>query len=613
MTAEQDPVPGDVSHPSELGPSDQDASASEPPDSFLGRIRRHKVVEWTLAYVAFGYALLHTVEMLGEAFEWPLLVPRLTVFGLVLGAPIAVTLAWYHGHRARQRVSGPELSILIVLLLVAGSVMWWLSRNSREHGVASAPAVVANTTVSPAPATGSFNPPPHSIAVLPFVNMSGDKEQEYFADGLAEELLDLLAKTPDLHVIARTSSFSFKGKSDDIPTIAAKLRVANILEGSVRKSGNRLRVSAQLIRTDTSEHLWSETFERDLNDVFKVQDEIAAAVASALKIHLLPAQQHSPRSEPRTGNLEAYNLYLQGKESFNRGDATGYQRAVIAFRGATELDSRYAAAYAALALAEFWAEDANPSSTAAGYDRALAAAEQAVALAPEEAAGYAARGFVRFGYRFDFAGAQSDLAKAVALNPGDADVLHRSAVLLATLGDLPAAIEREQKALALDPLSAEICMRLAFFYMHAGRFAEARPLYERALTIAPNSTRALANLGELELLENRPEAALATFRQKETEAMGVPGQARAEYSLGHAEASQRLLQEFIGEHRNDDPYAIAKVYAWRGETDKAFEWLERASVIRQTSLNWLKIDRSFRSMHNDARYKNLLRKMNLPE
>jgi TolB-like protein len=473
--------------------------------------------------------------------------------------------------------------------------------------------LVTAPTGAPVNAPTVAAPPAHSIAVLPFVNLSSDKEQEYFADGLAEELLDLLAKTPGLHVIARTSSFSFKGKSDDISTIAAKLKVGNILEGSVRKSGNRLRVTAQLIRTDTSEHLWSETFERQLNDVFKVQEEIASAVAAALKIHLLPAQQHSLRSELNAGNLEAYDLYLQGKESFNHGDATGYQRAVTAFRGATEMDSRYAAAYAALALAEFWAEDANPTPTGSGYDRALAAAEQAVALAPEEAAGYAARGFLRTVYRFDFAGGQSDLAKAVALNGGDADVLHRSAVLLATLGDLPAAIEREQKALALDPLSAEISMRLAFFYVAAGRFSEARPLYEEALTIAPKSIRALGNLGDLELFENRPEAALATFRQDEAEMFRLPGQARAEYSLGHAEASQRLLQGYIAEHRNDDPYSIARVYAWRGETNKAFEWLERASVIRQTSLNWLKIDPFFRSMHNDARYKNLLRKMNLPE
>jgi adenylate cyclase len=227
----------------------------QPPDSFWARIRRHKVVEWTLAYVAFGYALLHTVEMLGEAFEWSLLVPRLTVFGLVLGAPIAVTLAWYHGHRAQQRVSGPELSILIVLLLVAGSVMWWLSRNSHEHGVASAPAAVANTAVSPAPATGSFNPPPHSIAVLPFVNMSGDKEQEYFSDGLSEELLNDLARINELQVAARTSAFSFKGKDTDIGTIAGKLNVGTVLEGSVRRSAHRVRVTAQLINAVTGFHL----------------------------------------------------------------------------------------------------------------------------------------------------------------------------------------------------------------------------------------------------------------------------------------------------------------------------------------------------------------------
>src|SRR5262249_53883439 len=181
----------------------------EPPNPFWARIRRHKVVEWTLAYAAFGYALLHGVQMLRETFDWPYLVPRLTVFGLVLGAPIAVTLAWYHGHRARHRVSRQELSILIALLVVAGSVLWWISRNSRERVRAPAPASVANNAVSSAPATAVFNPSPHSIAVLPFVNLSGDKEQEYFSDGLTEELLNSLAHIDGLKVAARTSSFSF--------------------------------------------------------------------------------------------------------------------------------------------------------------------------------------------------------------------------------------------------------------------------------------------------------------------------------------------------------------------------------------------------------------------
>jgi TolB-like protein/DNA-binding winged helix-turn-helix (wHTH) protein len=510
-------------------------------------------------------------------------------------------------HRKRLFWRAVLASAVVVGLLAVVAI--WLRPRSVDRDRPQESVVVSAPTGAAVNAPPVVTAPAHSIAVLPFVNLSSDKEQEYFADGLAEELLDLLAKTPGLHVIARTSSFSFKGKSDDIPTIAAKLRVANILEGSVRKSGNRLRVTAQLIRTDTSEHLWSETFERDLNDVFKVQDEIASAVAAALKIHLLPAEQHSVRDELRTHNLEAYELYLQGRESYNHGDAAGYQRAVTALRGATALDPNYAAAYAALALAEFFAEVSALGPTG-GFDRALAAAEKAVALAPEEASGYSARGFVRTIFKFDFAGGQSDLTKAVALNAGDADVLHRSAVVLAVLGNLPAAIEREEKALALDPLSAEICMRLAFFYVAADRFSDARPLYQEALTIAPNSIRALANLGDLELLQRRPEAALAAYSQNESEDFRRAGQAKAEYSLGHAEASQRLLQELIAK---DDATQLARVYAWRGETDKAFEWLERAYIKREPALTWLKIDPFLRSLHNDARYKNLLRKINLPE
>jgi len=282
-------------------------------------------------------------------------------------------------------------------------------------------------------------------------------------------------------------------------------------------------------------------------------------------------------------------------------------------RSATALDSLYAAAHAALALAGFWAEDTKPNPAALDYDRALAAAEKAVALAPDEAVGYSARGFLRAIVPLDFAGAQSDLTRAVALNPGDANVLHRSAVVLAVFGELPAAIDREQKALALDPLSAEICMRLAFFYVAAQRFSEARPLYEKSLAIAPKSVRAHYNLGDLELLENRPEAALAEYRLVEFEPFSLTGQAKAEYSLGNVAASQRLLERLIAKYASTSSFQIAGTYAWRGDTEKAFEWLEHAYVTRDTGLTWLKIYGDFRSMRDDARYRNLLRKMNLPE
>lgn len=450
-----------------------------------------------------------------------------------------------------------------------------------------------------------------SIAVLPFLDMSERKDQEYFSDGLSEELIELLGKTPGLRVIARTSSFYFKGRAEKLETIAKELNVANVLEGSVRKSGNRLRVTAQLIRAGTNEHIWSETFDRDLHDVFKVQDEIASAAVLALRVHLLPVQKPLPTRELHTENLDAYNLYLQGKQGYNQGDAAGFQRAVTAFRAATALDPHYTAAYADLALAQFWLAD--NTVDVAGYKSALAAAEQAVALAPGVAAGYSARGFLRAVYRFDFAGAQADSDRALALSPQDAMVLHRSAVLLGVLGDLPAAIAREEKAFALDPLSEEICRRLGFFFAANQQFASARPLYEKALAIAPNSDRARYSLGELELLENHPEQALAAFLQTGIEEFRMSGQARAEYTLGHTDVSQSVLERLIRKSATTSPGLIARVYAWRGEQDQAFEWAERAYVQRDAGITWFKIDPGFRSLRTDPRYKTFLRKMKLPD
>jgi TolB-like protein/DNA-binding winged helix-turn-helix (wHTH) protein len=521
--------------------------------------------------------------------------------------PIAPSVFASRRMRWIARAGALAIAVLALALAYLLADRFWLSRNAANS---RSTAGTARQTASAARvALPAINE--QSIAVLPFVDMSERRDQEYFSDGLSEELIELLGKTPGLRVIARTSSFYFKGRAEKLETIAEELRVMNVLEGSVRRSGNRLRVTAQLIRADTSEHTWSETFDRDAHDVFKVQDEIASAVVTALKIHLLPPQHPAAHDELRTANLEAYTLYLQGRQNYNHGDAAGYQHAVTAFRAAIALDSRYAAAYADLALAQFWLAD--DTTDIAGYKSALAAAEQAVALAPGLATGYSARGFLRAVYRFDFAGGQADLDRAVALSAQDAIVLHRSAVVLAVLGDLPAAIAREQKALALDPLSEEICRRLGFFFVANRQFAQARPLYEKALAIAPNSDRARFNLGELDLLDNQPEQALASFRQTGIEELSLAGQAKAEYTLRHTDVSQRILEQLIVKFGKTSPAQIARVYAWRGEKNQAFEWAERARAQRDTGITWFKIDPDFRSLRADPRYKALLRKMNLPD
>ena len=615
MTAEQDPVPGDVSHPSELGPSDQDASASEPPDSFLGRIRRHKVVEWTLAYVAFGYALLHTVEMLGEAFEWPLLVPRLTVFGLVLGAPIAVTLAWYHGHRARQRVSGPELSILIVLLLVAGSVMWWLSRNTHEHGVASTPAVVANTTVSRAPATASFNPPPHSIAVLPFVNISGDKEQEYFSDGLTEELLNDLARIDELQVAARTSAFSFKGKDTDIGTVARKLNVGAVLEGSVRRSVHRVRVTAQLINAITGFHLWSATYDRDLGDVLKLQTEIASAVASALRVTLL----RDVATEMKVGgtrNPAAYDAYLRSTTAYWRVRSASDNESVRAgYQEAVRLDPNFALGYAgwSLALGAYAQNFAHGPAVGDFIRQARAPALKAVALAPELAEGHLALAGVQ-GESLDFAGASKEYDRAMALAPGNARVLRDYGNFAVLMGRTDAGIAAVRRATVLDPLNAWSYSDLSAALWMARRYDEALAAYQDSLALRPTDPHWLANgamiyyaLGDFEKMRTVCEGVEQADIQNYQDCLAL-----AYHKLGRPTDAASALARFKALQGDAGAYGYAQIYAQWGDTKEALKWLETALRLRDRNLIGLKTDQLLDPLRKEPRFQAIERELTFP-
>jgi len=463
-----------------------------------------------------------------------------------------------------------------------------------------------NGAIAVAPA--SFAPPMHSVAVLPFVDMSESKDQGYFSDGLAEELLDLLARTPGLLVIARTSSFSFKGKSDDIPTIAKKLNVANILEGSVRKSGNRLRITTRLIRASTAEQLWYESYDRELKDVFDVQDEIAGAVAAHLKLTLAPTSQDPAR---RTSNTEAYNQYLLAQQAFNRGNLDGYRLAIQAYQRAISLDPQYVAPYEGLTEAEFFVAD--QTGDTAGYGRAEAAADKAVALGPEDAGSYAARGFIRYAIQWDWRGAQEDFEKAIALDPGDARFQQRYGELLATEGRLPEAIATTRKAIALDPLSHSAWQTLTNYFTATRDFAPALVASHRALEISPQSDFSLNDLGTLQLLQGKPKEALETFRRIDNEGFRLSSIAMAEHTLGRTRESQQALAQLIAQHATEAAFQIAEAYAWRGEKDKAFEWLERAYQQRDGGLSDIKTDPPLAGLHGDPRYKAFLRKMNLPE
>ncbi|CAN5352751.1 serine/threonine-protein kinase [soil metagenome] len=463
-----------------------------------------------------------------------------------------------------------------------------------------------------APAAASVAATPaRSIAVLPFVNMSSDKEQDYFSDGLSEELLNQLAQLPQLRVVARTSSFSFKGKEVDVATIAKALDVAYVLEGSVRKSGSTLRITAQLVRASDSSHLWSQSYDRQLSDVFKIQDEISAAVVDALKVKLLQSQQVA--NPHQTASIEAYSQYLLGNQFLIVDTPEGRRRSVLAYQQAIALDSHYAPAYAKLARAQFLriVYAGTTAESVAAIQGAMEAADQAIALAPDLADGYIARGMLRQNVSWDWAGAQADFEKALALDAGASIAQSSYGWFQASMGRVPEAIRAHRRATELDPLSDFAWSSLANVLITAGQLPEALQAVNRALAINPESQFANWILGATELLQGRPHEALSVFRRSD-EAFRLSGAAMAEHSLGHAQASQAALDELISRFGQTWAMQVADVHAWRGENDQAFAWLQRAYDQRDVGLCEIKKDVWLRTLHSDARYAALLKKMGLP-
>jgi serine/threonine protein kinase/Tfp pilus assembly protein PilF len=512
-----------------------------------------------------------------------------------------------HGAPVEARLS--PVFYPIGKFLQRNRAAFWLAAISVIAIVAAIAAdrLLLSKPVASAPRSTSTSPS-RSVAVLPFADMSENHDQEYFSNGLSEELIELLTQVPGFQVPARTSSFYFKGKSATIPEIANTLHVSHVLEGSVRKSGNTIRVTAQLVRADNGYYLWSETYDRDIRDIFKLQDEIAAAVVIALRGKLAPSPKGSPR---RTANAEAYNQLLLGRQFFNRSNADDLRRAVAAYHQAIALDPNYAAAYAGLADAED--NLADWTGDTAGFQRAEAAADKAIALAPDEADGYSARGSQRIYHSWDWAGAQADFVRALALNPADSVVRRAYGIMLGSLGRFPEAVTEIKKSIAIDPLSSRGWEALGTFLLAQKDFAATHEALRRALEIQPDDALSLNRLGVLLLLEGKPQDALSAYRRVEDDGFRLYGIAMTEHTLGDANASQRALDEAIRKHASDSAYQIAEARSWRGEKDGAFAWLERAYRQGDGGLAETKIDPLLESLRTDPRYAALLRKLHLAE
>ncbi len=425
------------------------------------RLQHHKVLQWTLAYAAAAYTLLHATQMVAESFEWPRLIVRIVTLCLVLAVPVVVLLAWYHGHKARHRVSGAELSMMTALFIIAGSVLWAFTRNAElRPPSALGPVNVATVSKSSAPVGTTADQPAASVAVVPFANLTGDPSKDYFSDGMAEELINSLAQVPGLKVPARTSSFAYKGRNIDIRRIAQELGVATILEGSVRAAGEEIRVTAQLVDAKSGFHMWSRSYDRRFADIFKLQDDLAAAIVEALRSQMKVALAAPVASPPPTQDLEAYQLYQQANSVMTRMTQESFRRALSLYQQALDRDPNFARALSAMAdLRLFFIRWGYPMPDA--LQSAEREASRALAIDPRlsEAQGVLGTAHATRGRWLD---AERAFRAAVALNPEDAQTRSAYAIaLLGPVGHLREAVEEATVAYRSAPADQIVVMRVA--------------------------------------------------------------------------------------------------------------------------------------------------------
>jgi eukaryotic-like serine/threonine-protein kinase len=456
-------------------------------------------------------------------------------------------------------------------------------------------------------AGGKSTAPPQSIAVLPFVNLTPEKEQEYFSDGLAEELLNRLARIPNLRVTGRTSSFQFRDKNEDSRVIGKTLNVAMILEGSVRREGARIRITAQLIKAADGFQVWSEVYDSDLQDSLSAQEQIARAVTSALDVKLLGAAAEPGASK----NPEAYNAFLEAQYFSHVRSREALAKAAAFYEQATRIDPGYALAWTMLGSVRANQAGKADLPLAEGYHIAREATARALALDPNLAMAHAVMGWIQQTYDWNWQAADESLKRALALEPGNAVVVENNAFLAKTLGRFDEATELLRRAIAIDPLSADNYYNLALTQTRAGRQAEAAVAAQRVLQLRPDYAAVHVILAEIYLTQGRSREAMSEVQNEKDEAWRLIGLPVVYYALGQKKKSDDALAELIARLGNDAAYQIAEAYAFRGESDLAFQWLKRALSQRDGGLTEIKGDPMLKSLEHDPRYAKFLNTIGL--
>ena len=590
--------------------------------SVIDELKRRNVFRVGVAYVILAWLLLQVSATLVPALYLPEWFQSGVALLLILGFPLALFFAWAYEltpeglkkekdvdrSRSITPVTGRKLDFVIIAMLVVALGYFGYDKFVLDPGrdaveIEAAVQVAQEQVMEPVEPQDSIK----SIAVLAFDNMSDDPGNEYLSDGFSEEILNLLVKVRELRVTSRSSAFSFKGQNLDVPTMAAKLKVAYVLEGSVRKSGNQLRITAQLIEVVTDTHLWSEAYNRELENIFAIQDEIAAAVVDALKITLLGKEPQATETNP-----EAYALYLQGRHIHHQFTKKSVEHAEILLKQSLKIDSGFALA---------WVELGDVYDTQANYvfrpvdeaqELARHAILQALDIDPQYGLAWARLAQVERNYDWDFTAADQHMQQALELNPGDVEILRSAASLNHQLGRLDEAIDLTQQSVARDPVSFRGHQFLGDLYWIANRLEEAVDSLQMVALLAPGRQRVQYRIGLVLLAQGGAPAALVAIQQETADFYRWTGTAIVQHSLGDSEASDVALQELIDKYAALAAYQVAEVFAFRGEIDLAFKWLEQAYVERDVGASQMLLDPLVTNLHDDPRWPAFLDRMGLP-
>jgi len=571
--------------------------------SFFEELKRRNVFRVGIAYLVIAWLMLQVTDTVAPMLELPDVFARGILLFLAIGFPFALIFAWAfemtpEGVKKEKDVdravsitqhTGRRLDFIIIGVLTVAVAIFALDKFVwTDSGVRTA-------------ATDNVQ---RTIAVLPFVNLSDDSEQEYFSDGLSEELLNLLAQIPELSVISRTSAFSFKGQGATIPEVARALGVEHVLEGSVRRSGDTFRITAQLIHAATDKHVWSDTWDRNFEDVFVIQDEIAEFVVAALKVQLLGELPQVLETTP-----DAYELFLQARFLMRQGTSSAFHQAEAINRQVLDIDPDYAPAWTQRALLFYNGTSFGAWESADGAPRARDAASEAAKLFGNSAWSHAILVFIAISYDFDYEFAASELEAALELGPNDPIALGAAAEFELRQGNLQEAIKYTEKLHVIDPLAGhQYEMAQAYFY--SGRQAEGISRWKEAIKIRPLAEFLRKSLA-LSLLETGDiDGALAAIEGEPAEGHRLQGLALIYETMGDRERSTEALEKLIADG-NRWTFEIAEVHSFRGELDDAFQWIDRAIERHDRALRHIMYSPYLNNMRDDPRFDDVLIRVGL--